>query len=161
MSASTASHAVVRVERTIPAPPQQVYRAWLDPELLQRWMAPGSMTMARAEIEEWPGGIYRIWQEDSGHDAGGFEAELLELVPDERLVFRWGFVGPERTEGPVFDSRLTVTFDDDPAGGGTVLILVHEQLGELAAAMPGVAENVGPGWEAALGKLAAAFAPET
>ena len=158
MSASTANHAVVRVERLIPAPPGQVYQAWLDPELLQRWMAPGSMTMARAEVEEWPGGCYRIWQQDSGRDVGGFEAELLELVPDERLVFRWGFVGPERTDGPVFDSRLTVTFRPD-AAGGTVLTLVHEHLGELAAGLPQVAENVGRGWEAALGKLAAAFTP--
>lgn len=159
MSASAAPHAVVRVERTIPAPPQQVYRAWLDPQLLQRWMAPGSMTMTRAEVEEWPGGYYRIWQEDAGRDAGGFEAELLEVVPDERLVFRWGFVGPERTEGPVFDSRLTVTFGDDPAGG-TRLTLVHEQLDELAEAMPSVAGNVGPGWEAVLTKLAVALTPE-
>ena len=157
--APSTENAVVRVERTIPAPPGQVYRAWLNPELLRRWMAPGSMTMTRAEIEEWPGGSYRIWQEDSGREVGGFEAELLELVPGERLVFRWGFVGPERTEGPVFDSRLTVTFGAD-AAGGTLLTLVHEQLGELAAAMPGVAERVGPGWDAALGKLAAAFAPE-
>ena len=156
--APSTEHAVVRVERTIPAPPGQVYRAWLDPELLRRWMAPGSMTMTHAEIEEWPGGYYRIWQEDAGREVGGFEAELLELVPGERLVFRWGFVGPERTEGPVFDSRLTVTFGDD-GDGGTLLTLVHEQLGELAAALPLVAEGVGPGWDAALGKLAAAFAP--
>jgi uncharacterized protein YndB with AHSA1/START domain len=158
MNSSTVPPAVVRVERLIPAPPGQVYRAWLDPDLLARWMAPGSVTMARAEVQEWPGGSYRIWQEESGRDAGGFEAELLELVPDERLVFRWGFVGPERTDGPVFDSQLTITFSPDPAGG-TLLTLVHEQLGELAAAMPGVAENVGPGWEAALAKLAAALAP--
>jgi uncharacterized protein YndB with AHSA1/START domain len=159
MSASTAKNAVVRMERSIPAPPGQVYQAWLDPNLLQRWMAPGSLTLARAEVEEWPGGQYRIWQEDSGRDAGGFEAELLELVPDERLVFRWGFVGPERTDGPVFDSRLTVTLSPDPAGG-TLLTLVHEQLGELATAMPLVAEKVGPAWDAALAKLAAAVAPE-
>ena len=159
MTPSTAPQAVVRLERLIPAPPGLVYQAWLDPNLLARWMAPGSLTMARAEVEEWPGGSYRIWHEDSGRDAGGFEAELLELVPDERLVFRWGFVGPERTEGPVFDSRLTVTLSAD-ADGGTLLTLVHEQLGELAAAMPGVAENVGPGWDSALGKLAAALSPE-
>ena len=158
MSASTENHAVVRLERLIPAPPGPVYRAWLDPELLQHWMAPGGLTMARAEVEEWPGGYYRIWQEDSGRDVGGFEAELIELVPDERLVFRWGFVGPERTDGPVFDSLLTVTLHRDEARG-TVLTLVHEHLGELAAALPQVAENVGPGWEAALGKLAAAFTP--
>ena len=158
MTHSTAPHHVVRLERTIPAPPAQVYRAWLEPDLLRRWMAPGSMTVTRAEVDERPGGRYQIWQEDSGHEAGGFEAELLELVPDERLVFRWGFAGPQRTAGPVFDSRLTVTFREDPVGS-TLLTLVHEQLGELAAAMPGVAENVGPGWDSALGKLATAFAP--
>jgi len=32
---------------------------------------------------------------------------------------------------------------------------VHERLDALAAAMPQVAENVGPGWDSALGKLAA------
>ncbi len=58
-----------------------------------------------------------------------------------------------------FDSRLTITLRPDPAGG-TLLTLIHEQLGELAAAMPQVAENVGPGWEATLGKLAGVLARE-
>ena len=31
----------VRLERVIPAPPHEVYRAWLDPALLRQWMAPG------------------------------------------------------------------------------------------------------------------------
>ena len=65
---------------------------------------------------------------------------------------------PRRADGPVYGSRLTVTFREEP-GGGTLLTLVHERLGELAAAMPGVAENVGPGWESAPGQLAAVFAP--
>lgn len=158
MTHRTAQPAVVRLERTIPAPPAQVYRAWLDPDLLRRWMAPGGLTVTQAEVDERPGGCYRIWQQDSGREAGGFEAELLELVPDKRLVFRWGFAGPQRGDGPVFDSRLTVTFREDPVGS-TLLTLVHEQLGELAAAMPGVADNVGPGWDSALGKLADAFTP--
>ena len=41
------------------------------------------------------------------------------------------------------------------ADGGTVLTLVHECLDALAAAMPQVAGNAGPGWESALGKLPA------
>lgn len=101
MTRSTAPHHVVRLGRTSPARPAQVYRPWLDPDLLRRWMAPGSMTVTRAEVDEYPGGRYRIWQEDSGHEAGGFAAELLELVPDERLVFRWGFAGPQRTDARV------------------------------------------------------------
>ena len=83
-------------------------------------------------------------------------AEILELVPDQRIVFRWGFVGPERTNGTVFDSRLTITLRDAP-GGRTELTLVHERLDELAAAMPHVADKVELGWELVLEKLAASL----
>ncbi len=157
MTAMTTDHAAVRLERTIPAAPHQVYRAWLEPGLLRRWMAPGGLEVTRAEVQERPGGQFRIWQADAGAEIGGFDCEVLELVPDERLVFRWGFVGPERAAGPCYDSLLTVTLRAAP-GGGTVLTLVHERLDALAAAMPQVAANVGPGWESALGKLHAAVA---
>ena len=157
MTAMTTDHAAVRLERTIPATPHQVYRAWLEPGLLRRWLAPGGLEVTRAEVQEGPGGHYRIWQADAGTEIGGFDCEVLELVPDERLVFRWGFVGPERAAGPRYDSLLTVTLRETP-GGGTVLTLVHERLDALAAAMPQVAANVGAGWESALGKLHAAVA---
>jgi uncharacterized protein YndB with AHSA1/START domain len=158
MTAKTHDHAAVRLERTIPATPHQVYRAWLEPELLRRWMAPGGLEVTRAEVDEQPGGHFRIWHADAGAEVGGFECELLELVPDERLVFRWGFAGPDRADGPVYDSLLTVTLREAP-GGGTVLTLVHERLDALAAAMPQVAGNVGHGWDSALGKLPAAARP--
>ena len=153
----TEEHAAVRIQRTIPAPPHQVYRAWLEPDLLRRWLAPGGLEVTGVEVDERVGGRYRIWQADpaTGSDVGGFECELIELVPDRRIVFRWGFIGPDRTSGPAFDSLLTITLREAP-GGATELTLVHERLGELAAAMPYVAENVGPGWESALAKLSAA-----
>jgi uncharacterized protein YndB with AHSA1/START domain len=155
----TAERAVVRLHRTIPAPPERVYRAWLEPELLRRWLAPGSLEVTRAEVDERVGGHYRIWHGSAEGDVGGFEAELLELVPSRRIVFRWGFVGPERLAGPVYDSLLTITLEE-AAGGATALTLVHERLDDLYAAMPDVAENVGPGWELVLGELAAIFEEE-
>jgi uncharacterized protein YndB with AHSA1/START domain len=140
----------VRLDRTIPAPPAAVYRAWLDPDLLRRWLAPGGLEVTRAEVDERVGGRFRVWQADAGADVGGFECELLELVPNERIVYRWGFVGPQRTDG--YDSLLTITLHDAPEGR-TALTLVHERLEDLAAAMPQVAENVEPGWTSALDKL--------
>ena len=149
----TAERAVVRLQRTIPAPPERVYRAWLEPELLRRWLAPGGLEVTRVEVDVRVGGHYRIWHGSAGGGVGGFECELLELVPGRRLVFRWGFVGPERLAGPVYDSLLTVTLDEAP-GGATALTLVHERLDDLDAALPDVADSVGPGWEIVLGKLA-------
>ena len=143
---------VVRLERTIPASPHEVYRAWLEPDLLRRWLAPGGLEVKRVEIDMRVGGHYRIWHADSDSDVGGFDCELLELVPDQRIVFRWGFVGPARTDGPIYDSLLTITLREAP-GGATALTLVHERLEELAAAMPQVARNVRLGWELVLEKL--------
>lgn len=151
MAPKTNGQAVVRVTRTIPASPDRVYRAWLEPDLLRQWLTPG-LEVTRVEIDERVGGHYRIWQGDDTGDKGGFECELLELVPSERIVFRWGWVGPDRLDGPCFDSKLTVTLDEE-RDGETELTLVHERLETLWEAMPFVAESVGPGWEMCVDNL--------
>ena len=153
----TTKFPAVRLQRTIPAPAHAVYRAWLEPDLVRQWMAPGSLGVERVDIDERVGGRYSVWQTASGATAGGFECEILELVPDERIVFRWGFVGPRRAEGPVFDSRLTITLREVDRGS-TLLTLVHERLDELARAMPDVADKVQLGWELVLEKLGALIA---
>jgi uncharacterized protein YndB with AHSA1/START domain len=146
----------VRLQRTIQAPPDRVYRAWLDPDVLCRWLAPGSMSVKRVEADERVGGTYHIFQANAdGEDVGGFEWEVLELVPAERIVFQFRFVGPERIADHAHDSRVTVTLRDAP-GGATELTLVHDRLAAFAAVRPEVAELVGPGWEMALDKLVAA-----
>ena len=152
MTRKKAQPTAVRLERVIPAPPREVYRAWLDPDLLRRWLAPGGITVGRAEVEARIGGHFRIWHVESGADVGGFECEIVELVPDERIVFRWGFVGPERTAGPVFDSLLTISLQAGP-GGATKLTLIHERLEDLAAARPHIADKVQVGWELVLKNL--------
>ena len=105
------------------------------------------------------GGHFLRWQRASGSRAGGLDGELIELVPDQRIGCRWGFVGPDRNDGPKFDSVLTVTLREAP-GGATALTLVHERLEQLQAAMPEVAEQVRAGWELVLAKLAIAITSE-
>lgn len=153
MTATTGKAMAIHIERKLPAPPHAVYRAWLEPDLVRRWMAPGSQQVTRVEIVERPGGAYRTWKADpAGTILGGFDSELLELVEDRRLVFRWGFIGPQRRNGPSFDTLLTVALRPD--GEGTVLSLDHERLDELAAAMPEIAESVESGWQSFLDELA-------
>jgi uncharacterized protein YndB with AHSA1/START domain len=108
--------------------------------------------VTRIEVDERVGGTFRVWQGTRDGDVGGFDCEILELEPDALLVFRWGFVDPERADGPMFDSVLSVTLADDRQGG-TLLTLVHEQLDALHGAMPQVSENVAAGWEMVLDKL--------
>ena len=152
----TEKQTVVRLNRTIAAPPERVYRAWLEPDLLRLWLAPSSLSVKDVEVDERVGGHHRTWQVGPDGDVGGFDCTLLELVPNERIVFQWRFVGPERVADPSHDSRLTITLGEAP-GGETALSLVHERLDALHAAMPEVAENVERGWEMALDKLEAAL----
>jgi uncharacterized protein YndB with AHSA1/START domain len=159
-SSPTPAVPAVRVERTFAAPPDRVYRAWLAPELLRHWLAPGDLEVMHVEVEERVGGRYRILQGYPGNVGGGCEGEVLELVPNERIVLRWGWCGPERGEGPVYDSRLTITLRPT-ADGGTALTLVHERLDALAAALPDVARQVGRGWAITLDKLPVALARES
>ena len=41
----------VHVRRTIPAAPDRVYRAWLDPQLMAKWFAPAGFTVRKAEVD--------------------------------------------------------------------------------------------------------------
>ena len=72
-------------------------------------------------------------------------------MPDERIVFNWHFVGPERDRDAV--SRLTITLRE--VTEGTELTLVHERLGALRAALAEAADNVATGWALALDNLQA------
>jgi uncharacterized protein YndB with AHSA1/START domain len=140
------SATTVHVRRTIAAAPERVYRAWLAPQLMGKWFAPAGFTVRKAEVDERVGGRLSIW-----HDVGGSESEIVELVPGERIVLDWQFVGPDRTTDPAMTTRLTVTFTPTP--DGTQLDLTHDRLDGLRDRYPHIAEHVEPGWESALDKL--------
>jgi uncharacterized protein YndB with AHSA1/START domain len=151
---------VVRVEHDYKAPPETIFDAWLDSTLVARWMAPGSIK-GSAQIDPRTGGQYRVMHSAGGKPVGGFDARIIEIDRPRRLVFAWGFlgpngergfVGPDGKRGANLDSRLTITFK--PLPSGTRLLLVHEELDDLAAALPDIAEQVEAGWEIVLEKMA-------
>jgi uncharacterized protein YndB with AHSA1/START domain len=152
MTPRSARRPAVHLQRVIPASPEQVYRAWLEPEILRQWLAPGDLEVTRVEVDERVGGTFRVWQGSKDQEAGGIEGQIVELVPNRRITLRWGFVGPARMDGPTFDSLLTISLSDS-ADRGTTLTLVHEELDALWEAMPQVAENVEQGWELVFQKL--------
>jgi len=140
------------VRRNIAAAPERVYRAWLEPAVMQRWFAPRGFKVARAEVDERVGGRLQIWHCDDEHDRGGAEAEIIELVPNRRIVLRWWFVGPDRAVEPGQETRLTVTFEPDGVGK-TLVTVTHDRLDGLARALPEIAGGVHEGWSAALESL--------
>jgi len=85
----TDMRASVRLRRTIFATPDRVYRAWFDPDLLRRWLAPPGFVVTRAEIDERVGGRWRVWlgpEPDPSslpRDAYGFEVITVDDDEDE------------------------------------------------------------------------------
>ena len=73
--------------RIINAPPEKVYRAWTEPELLKQWFAPRPWTTPHAELNVRPGGGNLIVMKGPGGQEFPNKGIYLEVVTNERLVF--------------------------------------------------------------------------
>ena len=140
----------VRLVKLIGAPIDRVYRAFIDPDELVRWMHPDQFRGVSAENDPRVGGKGELTHRDlEGEDiVGGFNWEYLEVQPNRRLVMDWQFGpdwDPERSH-----SRMTIEFRETESGS-TEVTLRHERLGE---APPGGYTGVNTGWTQALESLA-------
>lgn len=85
----------VKLHRVLKAPPDRVYRAFLDPDAMVKWVAPHGFTAKMHSMDARVGGGYRMSFTNFGtgksHSFGG---TYLELVPDERLRYNDKFDDP-------------------------------------------------------------------
>jgi uncharacterized protein YndB with AHSA1/START domain len=102
--------------RLFDAPPEKVYRAWTEPELLKQWFAPLPWTTPHAEIDLRPGGANRIVMRSPEGDDYPNHGVYLEVVPNERLVFTDAYTQAWVPSQAPF-MRVVLTFED--AGGKT------------------------------------------
>jgi uncharacterized protein YndB with AHSA1/START domain len=101
------------VERRFNAAPELVYRAHVDPKLVQKWMlGPPGWTMPVCECDPRPGGSIRY--EWANGDGPGFylTGEFIELVPASKIVHVERMFLPQRTP----DNHITTTFTADGTG---------------------------------------------
>jgi uncharacterized protein YndB with AHSA1/START domain len=104
----------VRVERRISAKPADVYAYLTDSVLWARWQGDS------AEIEAVPGGVFRMVMADGTTVEGSF----VQLVPDTRVVFTWGWQGSSSLP----PGSSTVEIELAPDADGTLLRLTHRGL---------------------------------
>lgn len=99
----------VLVSRRFAAPPEAIYRAHVEPELVQQWMTgPDGWTMPVCSSDAREGGKLRYeWTDGQG---GGFHltGELVKLVPFSRIVHveRMHGLSPDPTPDNHVDMRL-------------------------------------------------------
>jgi len=115
---TTEGERVIVVKRRFSAPPEDVYRAHVEPSLIQQWLlGPDGWTMPVCINEGKPGGKMRYEWSD-GHGKGFFlTGEILELDPPHRIVHVERMHLPDATP----DNHVVTTFEPD--GGGTLMTM--------------------------------------
>jgi uncharacterized protein YndB with AHSA1/START domain len=111
----------IRLHRVLRAPPERVYRAFLDADALVKWMPPHGFTGKVHELDARTGGKYRIsFTNFSAGQAHSFGGTYLELVPNERIRHTDVF------DDPNLPGELMVTITLKPVLCGTELNIVQE-----------------------------------
>src|SRR5919201_1647229 len=76
----------VRLHRVLRASPEKIYRAFLDPDAIVKWLPPNGFTCKVHQLDARVGGTYKMsftnFTTGQSHSFGG---EYLELVPNERI----------------------------------------------------------------------------
>ena len=140
----------VRFHRVLKAPPERVYRAFLEPDAMVRWLPPYGFTAQVQEMDARVGGRYRMsfTNFSSGH-SHAFGGEYLELVPNERIR------NIDRFDDANLPGEMVTTVTLRPVSCGTELTVVQEGIPE---AIP--AEMCVLGWQESLEQLARLVEPE-
>ncbi len=129
---------LVRRQLRIDAPPSVVYRFLVDEQRFVQWMA------VDATLEPVPGGEIS-WTHANGDRCRG---RFVELVPDRRVVFTYGWERPDVAIAPG-STTVVIELHHEP-GGATRLELTHLGLDDVAA------ELHDGGWRHYLGRLESA-----
>ena len=133
----------VKLHRVFMAPPERVYKAFIDPEAMAKWLPPNGFTGKVDKMDARPGGSYHMsftnFSTGNSHSFGG---EYLELVPGERIV------NTDKFDDPNMPGEMKNTITFKKVSVGTELNIVQEGIPE---AIP--AEACYLGWQESLALL--------
>jgi uncharacterized protein YndB with AHSA1/START domain len=134
----------VKLHRVLSAPPQRVYRAFLDPDAMAKWLPPNGFTGKVHHIKAEVGGTYKMSFTNftTGH-SHSFGGEFLELVPNERIRHT------DKFDDPNLPGQMQTTVSLKSVSVGTELTVVQEG---IPSAIP--AEACYLGWQESLTLLA-------
>ncbi len=140
----------IRLHRVLAAKPEKVYRAFLDPDAMARWLPPNGFTGKVHHSDPKVGGTYRMtFTNFTSGSVIGFGGEYRELIPGERLRYTDVF------EDPNLPGEIEVTVTLKAVSCGTEMQIVQ-------AGVPAVIpeEACYLGWQESLQNLARLVEPE-
>jgi len=140
---------ILRILRTVPARPAEVWPFWTTAERMRTWWAPEHFTVAECEIDPRPGGAMRLVMQEADGARYASAGHVLDVSPPYALDFTMAALGPDGAR--LFEVLHAVRFDEHP--DGTQLALEIRITSSTAPAAPAIA-GMRVGWEQSLDKLA-------
>lgn len=140
---STNNTSTIRLHRVLQAPPERVYKAFVDAGAMCKWLPPNGFTCQVHHLDAKVGGTYKMsftnFNSGNSHSFGG---EYLELTPNERLRYS------DKFDDPNLPGEMTTTVTLKKVSVGTELNIVQEG---VPAVIP--AEACYLGWQESLALL--------
>jgi uncharacterized protein YndB with AHSA1/START domain len=140
----------VRLHRVLRAPSERVYKAFLDPAALERWLPPYGFTGRIHEMDASVGGGYRMSFTNFGTGSShSFTVKYTELVPGNRIRHT------DQFDDPNLPGEMHVSIDLRAVACGTELNIIQEG---IPASIP--EEFCYLGWQESLDMLARVVEPD-
>ncbi|MCI0680712.1 MAG: SRPBCC family protein [Gemmataceae bacterium] len=143
----------IRLHRVLRATPERIYRAFLDPDALVKWLPPNGFTGKVQQLDARVGGTYKMsftnFSTGKTHCFGG---TYRELAPNERLRYT------DKFDDPNLPGEMVTTVTLTKVSCGTELTVVQEGVPDVIPA-----EACYLGWQESLvllAKLAEAEIPD-
>jgi uncharacterized protein YndB with AHSA1/START domain len=140
----------VRLHRVLRSTPERVYRAFLEPDAMAKWLPPDGFTCQVHHLDARVGGThtmsFRNFGTGHGHSFGG---EYLELVPNEKIRYT------DRFDDANLPGEMQVTVSLRQVSCGTELSIVQEGIPEVIPV-----EMCYLGWQESLLQLARLVEPQ-
>ena len=145
-----ATQNTVRLHRVFSAKPEKVYRAFIDPDAMAKWLPPNGFTAKVHHLDARVGGAYKMsFTNFTTGKSIGFGGEYRELVPHERLRYTDVF------DDPNLPGEIQVTVTLKKVSVGTEVNIVQEGLPDVIPL-----EACYLGWQQSLKNLARLVEPE-
>ena len=147
---STTAPRAVRFHRVFKAPPDKVYRAFLDADALAHWLPPYGFLCKVEHLEARVGGTFRMsFRNFSTGHAHSFGGEYTELVPNERIRYT------DKFDDPNLPGTMSVEVQLKAVSCGTDFSVVQEGIPDVIPL-----EMCHLGWQESLAQLTLLVEPD-
>ena len=140
----------IRLHRVLHAPPERVYRAFLNADAMAKWLPPNGFTCKVHHMDAQVGGTYKMsftnFTSGKSHSFGG---KYVELTPNEKIRYT------DRFDDPNLPGEINVTIALKKVLVGTEINIVQEGVPDVIPA-----EACYLGWQESLVLLGKLVEPE-